>query len=1118
MCQDCKYLIDLQCKCSILTFYLGQAHLSTKCAICDHEPVEVKDLKLNSPLRNTIKQWLQNRLKVRNEASASGSNTPPLTPDAAAARSSAQEPGQNSAGKTAAPSTEVDIFNSIHFFFPTTKAHQSTQSAKHDTAEPQLAKEEKEEAQTPKSADMQEKEQPVQKPTNDHDSRQRSEQLNGKNSGQNGEEPNTGMTWNESNGQMVGNGFDFDPNQAGFQNMDWGNNGMFNPMMQMPMQGGWNGFPMGARRGRNWSSGVNRPLGMNSMDFSPTMFGGFNMQGMNPAMAGMNGMNMNYGGGYGWNGHMGGDFGANAGYYPNGGYNMHQHQQYPNRNFHNQNRFHGPGSAQRGFGRGSFGSSGRGGSQGYMSRPDSRHSSQSGMKQDSSITNAVNGASPSQATDSTEAKNVAVNQPSEQPKQQDQSSSSPSATKESADDQAHQDDTANIDDEQFGPAGGIDESILPDFGSDTRDTVRTPKHQTNPAEPTEAPASSNAGSSGSTGSINIITEIPSFDPTEGSPTPPSTLDSQVPESICPSYTDTVYGMDTPTYDQYPYPNQSWENNSPNTFAPRGRGRGGVQRGGFQRGGFGGRGASRFNRECSRCPPSHRNGTASFIEPPVEGAPTGPKAWREGNISRGRGGSMSLRGGFTSAPRQSTLLEQTDPQTQSSQRTEAQAAAEETSEQQTSSNFRDAGIRRHKPSSSRHDTQDDMDTINGEDEDRPSGDQRDERSKRTSRRHSKNIDMDSLNGDLPDRPTKKDGRSRDASVDSYKHRSSRYDRESRRSSRSHRRHRDRSRSRSPDYTDDDLKASKQALSLDAARRKARPTLRLYSDLVKEKHDSESRRRSRYEEYRDRCDKEKARDHERERDRDRDRERRHRRDHSESESTDRHHRSSRRSGRDRDRDRSRERRRRHSPSRSRSRDHERSARGTRPESDLTTPAPAAQDEFTIAGRSSRRPDTAETTHAATSTKTSQAPATAPTGPASMAPPRGPRASINADRPVLIPRGPSRATASSRQPTAVSPTTPVAPAAASTGNVDIYAAERERARQERLAHEERKKSLSTRASAGDVEQRKRSYGDVDDVPVNAPTGPRAEREGKRRRGLNERVERMERVEREREEARYR
>ena len=60
------------------------------------------------------------------------------------------------------------------------------------------------------------------------------------------------------------------------------------------------------------------------MDPNMMMYGGFNGQGM-----GYNGMNigmMGNGGGYGnWGGQMGGmngNFGANAGYYPNSGYNQ----------------------------------------------------------------------------------------------------------------------------------------------------------------------------------------------------------------------------------------------------------------------------------------------------------------------------------------------------------------------------------------------------------------------------------------------------------------------------------------------------------------------------------------------------------------------------------------------------------------------------------------------------------------------------------------------------------------------------------------------------------------------------------------------------------------------------
>lgn len=105
-------------------------------------------------------------------------------------------------------------------------------------------------------------------------------------------------------------------------------------------------------------------MGMDPMAMSQGMFGGFGGQGM-----GMNGMNMGmgYGGGYGggWNGQQmsGNDFGgANAGYYPGGGYNQqshqqghfpqhqmnhHHNQQFAKNNFQNQNRFHGPGAHQQ---------------------------------------------------------------------------------------------------------------------------------------------------------------------------------------------------------------------------------------------------------------------------------------------------------------------------------------------------------------------------------------------------------------------------------------------------------------------------------------------------------------------------------------------------------------------------------------------------------------------------------------------------------------------------------------------------------------------------------------------------------------------------------------------------
>jgi zinc finger CCCH domain-containing protein 13 len=106
-------------------------------------------------------------------------------------------------------------------------------------------------------------------------------------------------------------------------------------------------------------------MSMNPMGM-PGMYAGFGGPGM--GMAGMNNMmGMGYGSfNDGWSGQQmgGGEFGANAGYYPSSGYNQQSHQQgqFPNQmhqhqfqknNFQTQNRFHGQGSyQQRQFGRG----------------------------------------------------------------------------------------------------------------------------------------------------------------------------------------------------------------------------------------------------------------------------------------------------------------------------------------------------------------------------------------------------------------------------------------------------------------------------------------------------------------------------------------------------------------------------------------------------------------------------------------------------------------------------------------------------------------------------------------------------------------------------------------------
>lgn len=138
-----------------------------------------------------------------------------------------------------------------------------------------------------------------------------------------------------------------------------GMNGM-NGMNNMGMNG-WGNFPN--MMGKHASPlCVNEPLltrtGM-GMDPSMMMFGGFNNQSM-----GFNGMNMGamgFDGGFGnWGSQMGGmngDFGANAGYYPNSGFNQQSHHgahfnQMSQRNFPSNHRSgHGQRFAQNAYNR-----------------------------------------------------------------------------------------------------------------------------------------------------------------------------------------------------------------------------------------------------------------------------------------------------------------------------------------------------------------------------------------------------------------------------------------------------------------------------------------------------------------------------------------------------------------------------------------------------------------------------------------------------------------------------------------------------------------------------------------------------------------------------------------------
>lgn len=125
------------------------------------------------------------------------------------------------------------------------------------------------------------------------------------------------------------------------------------------------------------------------MNMPNGMYSGF---GGNMGMPGMNDMSMmNYGGGYGngWNGGMNGGYGNFNGY-PMGGYNQSGAQfpqmmnQFPKNNFQNQNRFHPNGAAfsQQNNRRGSYGNFGnQNNGPGFQQNAHSRPGSRSGPSQ-----------------------------------------------------------------------------------------------------------------------------------------------------------------------------------------------------------------------------------------------------------------------------------------------------------------------------------------------------------------------------------------------------------------------------------------------------------------------------------------------------------------------------------------------------------------------------------------------------------------------------------------------------------------------------------------------------------------------------------------------------------------
>jgi hypothetical protein len=868
---------------------------------------------------------------------------------------------------------------------------------------------------------------------------------------QNYHAPNSGMALTLPNSQnfnqMYGGGFGPDSSQVGYQGMDWNNTGMFNPMMQMQMQnGGWGGYSnlMGTTPWNylNYSAyftdWTRAGMGMNPMDFSQGMFGGYGMQGMNPTMAGMTGMNMNnFGGSYGNWGvqQMDNDFGANAGYYPNGGYNIHhQRHQYPNHNYQNQNRFHGQAPSQRGYGRGSQGNYGPGFTQSHTSRPTSRHSSQVGLKQDATSANVDNDVPVSQSIDSNKDENDIVHQQSPSEKQQDlplQDDATHAAGKESTNNTTPDDKSPGITDRVAST-----ECTTDDNPPDAQENVgaQNPDIETHHtdivAAQSETPLEAN-----STDSNNQNQEL--HNSTVHPINHMSNNSIQIGmDSAYPTTSETGYDM---PYSQHP--NQPHISND---YPSRGRGRGS-----FTRGGFRGRGGHHQEHSTD----SHLVTSAEPVGQGVEGAPTGPKAWRQGNTAgslRGRGGYGSQRGSYNAsvagpkaAPEQSigsSMHEDRYVMTSSSltnlptkhsttarRRLSISRSVSRSPSQSPSNSHRRHRDRSRSPSTDSYHS-------------------RRDRSGYRSLQAKDNGSAEDVEDDTHTHSKKKVDRSRDTSTDAHQRRGSRYDRDESVQSRSEQRRRRRSKSKSPNRKGFvcDIQALDDLQIADA-----------------QDKDNSSRRSYRYDKYRDRDyerDKDRARekdrDRDRHRDRDRDRDRRRRRERSTSrDSEDRRHRSHH-SRRDRNRSRSHSRDRDYDRTRDRSRDRQRKREErysrSKPQSPVTSTRASIQEEeqeFKIQGRSREKK-------------------VPPAGPASMQAPTGPRALSIQQARGHTQIGPSQHRSSTSQ---IQPTSVISP----TTDDDPYMQEREARRRERLLKdEERRKSLAQGKSTTVAHSRKRSY----------------------------------------------
>ncbi|KAJ4986139.1 pre-mRNA-splicing factor 38B [Stagonosporopsis vannaccii] len=855
------------------------------------------------------------------------------------------------------------------------------------------------------------------------------------------------------------------------------NNSMVNGMQGQMGFGFQNGMGFNGMPNMMGNAGWNN---MNPMDYN--MNGMYNNFGGNMGMMNdMSAMNMmNFGGGYGngWNG-MGGGYGNFNGFNQMGGYNQsgaypEMMNQFPKNNFQNQNQNRFPadqGGAlpQQNNRNGSQGGSisGPGGQQNTNSRPGSRSGPARNVRR-------FHKPSPGQRSLALNLLTPATDDIQTQQRDGESPDASPDAAADSK------------------PEGEQDAAIKPtEEGNDAHGSAQS----TAPAADTTINGSEDAKGSTATGDQSVPTQSNGLNQIQ-------TVNTE--DGGMQGYDQSMMGSGM-------QPNMGFANGMPNQFpnqmqmnAPFDPS---MNMGYHQNNKFGPRGG--FNA-------AYGAATVLTGEPQgrgVEGAPTGPRAMREGRPNTGFSSRMNnVR--YQPPPKSVTPAQSTGARSPQRKARSRSPLRDETLR------TRDKSATRSRSKSQARDEENADDRERSRSADResrregrgrsvtPQGDddherRKDRRSHRSSRHDDREDERDDRHRD--DRGSRGD-RTRSASADS-KYRSSRRDKEKQRSSRSHRdrskEHRRRHRSRSPadeSKYDEEAHMNGDRESESSSRRKHR------SD--KDKHRDRSRDRDRERDRRDRKDREKDYDYDREKDRSRekDRERRRRRDRDAEEEErnydDDRYRSTRKSRKDRDReDRDRDDRDRDDRSHN-----DRDSKVHRPAEDdvvgkmmqkrAASPPPNAPtgpsaNTFSIKGAGRSKPNV-------------MPPPQPPTGPRGFQPPKGPAA----DREKEKHRRKSSASSL--------PSTPATPAESTSQ--DHYAAEREKNARERNSRDRvdrdqrdvlskslhwRMHSSSSRSSLSSKRPREDEV-DMDDAPrgpskseVKAPTGPASHRDKRRKSG---------------------